>query len=72
MLLSRHTQRKGQHDAGDAEVRVGDKASGGCRSAIAEAEEEGVGKGAVHREDQQVKGTAQQEDMKRWREEEDP
>lgn len=38
-VIQAHTEER-QHDAGDAEVRVGDKASGGCRRAIAEAEEE--------------------------------
>jgi hypothetical protein len=40
MSLSRHTQRRGQYDAGNAEVRLGDKASGGGGRAIAEAQEE--------------------------------
>lgn len=65
MLLSRHTQRRGLYDAGNAEVRLGVKASGGGQRAIAEAEEEGTDKGAGHREGQKVKGTAQQEDLKR-------
>lgn len=49
MLLSRHTQRRGLYDAGNAEVRLGVKASGGGQRAIAEAEEEGADKGAGHR-----------------------
>ena len=39
-VVIRHTQRRGQYDAGNAEVRLGDKASGGGGRAIAEAQEE--------------------------------
>ena len=40
MSLSRHAQRRGRYDAGNAEVRLGDKASGGGGKAIAVSEEE--------------------------------